>query len=263
MAGVAEENRGRLAGILCVGGLLFVLLGVFLMLQHQYRHYESAAAGPGPASRQKATARMLQAVLFWLLVLIGIFAICTWLSSAGADDSASCFWLAPVRRHRRMTSGRCTGCRKRRSTESRTAPGAAEGEARLSAADPEFSWPLSQRCRYYAERTGRNPAIGVCWRDGLCRRCRHESCLPIGPVDLFNRPSRWAPYAIMSILMAIALVTCIALPAVVVLVARQGDVSGMEILAIAGLLVGVLWPPRPADHRYHSSTARSTRLLRR
>lgn len=77
MAGVAEENRGRLAGILCIGGLLFVLLGVFLTLEHHYEIYESAASGPGPLPDNKATARMLQAVLFWLLVLISVFTICT------------------------------------------------------------------------------------------------------------------------------------------------------------------------------------------
>ena len=65
--------------------------------------------------------------------------------------------------------------------------------------------------------------------------------LPLeGSVDLFSRPSRWAPYAVVSILIAIAVVTCIALPAVVVLVVRQGAVSGMDVLAVAGLLVGAL-----------------------
>jgi hypothetical protein len=77
MAGVAEEDRGRLAGILCIGGLLFVLAGVFLTLQHHYDLYESVASGPGPMPDNKATARMLQAMLFWLLVLIGMFTICT------------------------------------------------------------------------------------------------------------------------------------------------------------------------------------------
>jgi hypothetical protein len=65
--------------------------------------------------------------------------------------------------------------------------------------------------------------------------------LPLeGSVDLFRRPSRWAPYAAMSILVAIAILTCIALSAVVVLVVRQGPVTGMDVLAIAGLLVGAL-----------------------
>ncbi len=62
----------------------------------------------------------------------------------------------------------------------------------------------------------------------------------VGPVDLFNRPGRWVPYAIVSILVAVAAVTCLSLPAVVVLVARQGPISGMEILAIAATLAGVL-----------------------
>lgn len=77
MAGVAEEDRCRLAAILCIGGLLFVLLGVFLTLQYQYEIYETTASGPGPLPDNKATARMLQAVLFWLLVLIGVFMIST------------------------------------------------------------------------------------------------------------------------------------------------------------------------------------------
>ncbi len=77
MAGVAEEHRGRLAGILCIGGLLFVLAGVFLTLEHHYELYESAASGPGALPDNKATARMLQGVLFWLLVLISVFAIGT------------------------------------------------------------------------------------------------------------------------------------------------------------------------------------------
>ena len=62
----------------------------------------------------------------------------------------------------------------------------------------------------------------------------------VGPVDLFNRPGRWAPYAIVSILVAVVAVTCLSLLVVVVLVAQQGTVSGMEILGIAGLLAGVL-----------------------
>jgi hypothetical protein len=77
MAGVSEENRSRLAGILCVGGLLFVLLGSFLTLQHHFDFYELETSGPGPLPDDKATARMLQAVLFWLLVLLGVFMICT------------------------------------------------------------------------------------------------------------------------------------------------------------------------------------------
>lgn len=63
---------------------------------------------------------------------------------------------------------------------------------------------------------------------------------PAGTVDLFSRPSRWVPYAIVSLLVAIGVVTCLALPAAVVLVARQGVISGMDILALAGLLIGVL-----------------------
>lgn len=61
-----------------------------------------------------------------------------------------------------------------------------------------------------------------------------------GHIDLFSRPGRWAPYAIIAILIAIGAVTLLALPAVVVLVARDGVVNGMQILAIAGLLAGVL-----------------------
>ncbi len=66
------------------------------------------------------------------------------------------------------------------------------------------------------------------------------SLSPFGPVDLFNRSSRWAPYAIVSILIAIGVLTLLALPTVILLVARQGSASGMEVLAIVGLLVGVL-----------------------
>ncbi|MGQ9648994.1 MAG: hypothetical protein ACUVXJ_02695 [Phycisphaerae bacterium] len=66
------------------------------------------------------------------------------------------------------------------------------------------------------------------------------SLTPIGPVDLFSRSNRWAPHAIISILIAVGALTVLALPAVVVLVARQGVVTGMQILAIVGLLIGVL-----------------------
>ena len=66
------------------------------------------------------------------------------------------------------------------------------------------------------------------------------SFTPIGPVDLFNRSSRWAPYAIVSILIAIGVLTLLALPTVILLIARQGSASGMEVLAIVSLLVGVL-----------------------
>jgi len=65
------------------------------------------------------------------------------------------------------------------------------------------------------------------------------SLTPIGPVDLFSRSNRWLPHAIISILIAVGALTILALLAVV-LVARQGVVTGMEILAIAGLLIGVL-----------------------
>lgn len=76
MAGVAEENRRRLAGLLCLIGLLLILAGIGLTLK-----YQSDVAGFSvPAKKlpdNKAVAKMLQAVLFWVLVLICVFTFCT------------------------------------------------------------------------------------------------------------------------------------------------------------------------------------------
>jgi hypothetical protein len=76
MAGVAEENRRRLAGFLCVVGLVLILVGIGLTLK-----FQSDVAGlPTPVKKlpdNKAMAKVLQAVLFWVLVLIVVFTVCT------------------------------------------------------------------------------------------------------------------------------------------------------------------------------------------
>jgi hypothetical protein len=60
-------------------------------------------------------------------------------------------------------------------------------------------------------------------------------------VDLFRRSSRWAPYFVVSVLVAIGLVTVLGLPAVVVVVvARQGGFTGTDLLGVVVLLVASL-----------------------
>jgi hypothetical protein len=65
---------------------------------------------------------------------------------------------------------------------------------------------------------------------------------PETSIDIFRSSSRWAPYAMVSILVAIGLVTVLGLPAaVIVIVARQqGGFAGGDVLGVAGLLVGSL-----------------------
>jgi hypothetical protein len=76
MAGVSEENRRRLAGFLCLIGLLLILVGVGVTLKYEYDYADFSV----PSSKlpdNKAVAKILQAVLFLVLVLICVFGICT------------------------------------------------------------------------------------------------------------------------------------------------------------------------------------------
>jgi len=79
MAGVAEENRRRIAAALCLLGVGLILTGAVLILQHRV----NIGAGQGPLPRVSDArdnvliAQAIQRVLFWVLVLVGVFGVST------------------------------------------------------------------------------------------------------------------------------------------------------------------------------------------
>lgn len=78
MAGVEEENRRRIAGVLCLVGVCLILIGVALALQDRGRI--EARQNPlqqTSEDRNVLLAQAIREVLFWLLVLVGIFAVST------------------------------------------------------------------------------------------------------------------------------------------------------------------------------------------
>jgi uncharacterized membrane protein YidH (DUF202 family) len=75
MAGVAEENRRRIAGALCVLGVILVLAGVWLIAAHQEQLAQVEQRPTHQASRSVMLALTIQQVLFWLLILIVIFGV--------------------------------------------------------------------------------------------------------------------------------------------------------------------------------------------
>ncbi|GMU24709.1 MAG: hypothetical protein AMXMBFR13_47820 [Phycisphaerae bacterium] len=77
MAGVEEENRRRIALVLLVAGAFLMIAGMGLVAYHY--HYVHSVA-PTHATRPirmdtSSQARMIQQVLFLLLVLVGVLAI--------------------------------------------------------------------------------------------------------------------------------------------------------------------------------------------
>ncbi len=78
MAGVAEENRRRIGKALCLLGAGLILAGVALVLQHRGTIASSQKPAPGgPANSNILFAQAIRQVLFWLLVLMGIFGVST------------------------------------------------------------------------------------------------------------------------------------------------------------------------------------------
>lgn len=76
MAGVSEENRRRVARAICFLGIALILVGIAIVLHHrtQLPDQDPPAAG-GESSRNKQLAHAIQQVLFWVIVLMGIFGL--------------------------------------------------------------------------------------------------------------------------------------------------------------------------------------------
>jgi hypothetical protein len=77
MAGVQEENRRKTAFILAAVGIGLIVFGFVLTLNHQSELESSQAAAQHLAANVKAgtLARVLKHVLFFLVILVGIFSI--------------------------------------------------------------------------------------------------------------------------------------------------------------------------------------------
>ena len=78
MAGVLEKNRQRvaIALTLCGGGL--ILGGIILILYHQYNIKTIGNLyAEGAKARNLPLAQAIRYVLFWLLIIVGIFSIGT------------------------------------------------------------------------------------------------------------------------------------------------------------------------------------------
>lgn len=78
MDGTEQESRRRLAQVLCLVGLGLVLAGGALLVQH-YATLPTVQSPRPPADENQnyELARLIQRVLFWLLVLIVIFGVST------------------------------------------------------------------------------------------------------------------------------------------------------------------------------------------
>jgi len=78
MAGVAEENRQRIAAALVLAGCGLILTGLALVLQYRHR-MEAAQSYVHQASTEQNVllAHTIKRVLFWLLILVGVFSVST------------------------------------------------------------------------------------------------------------------------------------------------------------------------------------------
>ncbi|HSW45998.1 MAG TPA: hypothetical protein VLM89_10550 [Phycisphaerae bacterium] len=76
MAGVDESHRGRIAILLALTGAGLVVIGLFLTIQH-FQQTETLLRRPStqPIGRRVADARVIQTVLFLLLMLVGVFTV--------------------------------------------------------------------------------------------------------------------------------------------------------------------------------------------
>jgi uncharacterized membrane protein YidH (DUF202 family) len=76
MAGVAEENRRRLAMVLVLIGCGLMLAGGALVLQHRHQMQVAQGFQGRPASLETTKlAQTIRQVLFWLLLLVGLFSV--------------------------------------------------------------------------------------------------------------------------------------------------------------------------------------------
>ncbi len=75
MAGVLEEHRRRLALGLSLVGICLVLVGFWLIVQHQSELDERLPQQTLSAEQRVQLAKQLRTVLFFLVLLVGIFSI--------------------------------------------------------------------------------------------------------------------------------------------------------------------------------------------
>jgi uncharacterized membrane protein YidH (DUF202 family) len=74
MAGVEEGNRSRIAVVLGVIGAILVILGLALIIQ-QMEQTSFVSPRTPVAEKKVVNARVIQSMLFLLLVLVGVFAV--------------------------------------------------------------------------------------------------------------------------------------------------------------------------------------------
>ena len=74
MAGVEEGNRSRIALVIGVIGAILVILGLALIIQQMEQTSVVPLHAP-IAEKKVVNARVIQSMLFLLLVLVGVFAV--------------------------------------------------------------------------------------------------------------------------------------------------------------------------------------------
>lgn len=78
MAGIAEEYRRRIALALSFIGITLILIGLFVGVRHQQAVARTRLPATQPAEFDaRDRAEMVQAVLFWTVVLIIVFGVST------------------------------------------------------------------------------------------------------------------------------------------------------------------------------------------
>jgi hypothetical protein len=76
MAGVLEEHRRQFALILSAAGIVLIIIGFGLIVHHQEQLESGQISQPPLTAEARAlTARQLKQVLFFLVVLVGIFSV--------------------------------------------------------------------------------------------------------------------------------------------------------------------------------------------
>ena len=78
MAGVAEESRRRIAAALILLGCGLILTGLALVLQYRHRMEATQSYIHQASTDQNVVlAHTMKQVLFWLLILVGVFSVST------------------------------------------------------------------------------------------------------------------------------------------------------------------------------------------
>jgi len=75
MAGVLEENRRKFAIALFIVGFGLILVGIILIINHQYYMREVRFYKETAAETNIPLAKTIQSVLFWVMVIVCIFSI--------------------------------------------------------------------------------------------------------------------------------------------------------------------------------------------